>query len=468
MTISKLNDNFNEALEINNLTVIDQLSNGIMLNANNVLIAGTLSVGSDSEALQSSYTAPAAVFSISNPDSFAQIAFKNTAGGTSSSTDFIAYANNGDDNSGYIDMGITSNNFYDPAFIITGANDGYIFMGAPKPAHTIAKATITNGIATIITTDKHNFANNSVVRIETLSAVAGLQYSSYFSCNIVNIINEYTFALDTASTTLIASNLNNLAQAYQPSGTGNLVIATDATGSTNNIILAAGGLATDTGQVTITSDGYLYLTNGNIKTKDTAVASTNSSGLLFQTGNATGTTSNSGSVTIDAGTATGTKGSILIGTTNTPTITIGRTTGVTTTINGTTIPASSTLLTAASTPAAGTTTTAAAGLGYMGMPQNATTTGAATIAASDAGKHIYSTATRTITIDSNANLALPIGTTITFIAAAGATVTISITTDTLLLAGTGTTGSRTLAPYGMATAVKIAATTWIISGNGLT
>jgi len=119
------------------------------------------------------------------------------------------------------------------------------------------------------------------------------------------------------------------------------------------------------------------------------------------------------------------------------------------------------------TPAAGTTTTAATGAGYMGLPQNSTTTGSYTIAAADAGKHIYSTATRTVTIDSNANLALPIGTAITFIAATGVTVTIAITTDTMYLAGTGTTGSRTLAAFGMATAVKVSSTEWIISGSGL-
>jgi len=38
----------------------------------------------------------------------------------------------------------------------------------------------------------------------------------------------------------------------------------------------------------------------------------------------------------------------------------------------------------------------------------------------------------------------------------------------MYLAGTGTTGTRTLAQYGMATAVKITSTSWIISGNGLT
>jgi hypothetical protein len=104
----------------------------------------------------------------------------------------------------------------------------------------------------------------------------------------------------------------------------------------------------------------------------------------------------------------------------------------------------------------------------MGIPQNATTTGAYTVLAADAGKHIYASATRTVTINSNANLALPIGTTLTFIAGSGATMTIAITTDTMYLAGPGTTGSRTLAPFGIATAVKLTSTTWIISGNGLT
>jgi hypothetical protein len=116
-----------------------------------------------------------------------------------------------------------------------------------------------------------------------------------------------------------------------------------------------------------------------------------------------------------------------------------------------------------------TTTTAARGAGYMGVPQStAATTGAYTITAADAGEHIYSTATRTITIPANASVAFPVGTAISFIAATGTTVTIAITTDTLLLGGAGTTGSRTLAPFGMATAIKITSTSWIISGNGLT
>lgn len=91
----------------------------------------------------------------------------------------------------------------------------------------------------------------------------------------------------------------------------------------------------------------------------------------------------------------------------------------------------------------------------------------------DSGKHILhpsaDTTARTFTIDSNANVAYTIGTAITFVNQASAgVVTIAITSDTMRLAGAGTTGSRTLAANGIATALKITATEWIISGTGLT
>lgn len=140
-----------------------------------------------------------------------------------------------------------------------------------------------------------------------------------------------------------------------------------------------------------------------------------------------------------------------------------------TSINATVIPSSAgTVLTTTSTPSAPATATAASNFGYVGMPQVSTATGLS-LSATHAGKHIYTTATgQTHTIPANGSTALEVGTTIVFVNPASVTTTIAITTDTLLLAGTGTTGSRTLAPYGMATALKIASTTWIISGNGLT
>ena len=91
---------------------------------------------------------------------------------------------------------------------------------------------------------------------------------------------------------------------------------------------------------------------------------------------------------------------------------------------------------------------------------------------SDAGKHIYhpsaDTTARTITIPANASVAYPIGSALTFVNdnAAGA-LTIAITSDTLRWAGDGGTGSRTLNPNGIATALKITATSWMINGTGL-
>ena len=109
-------------------------------------------------------------------------------------------------------------------------------------------------------------------------------------------------------------------------------------------------------------------------------------------------------------------------------------------------------------------------VGYTGMPGNSQTAAYTTVAA-DAGKVILHPISdnnaRTFTIDSNTNVAYPVGAVITFVNMIN-TVTIAITSDTMYLAGAGTTGSRTLAAYGVATAIKVTSTSWIVSGNGLT
>lgn len=105
-------------------------------------------------------------------------------------------------------------------------------------------------------------------------------------------------------------------------------------------------------------------------------------------------------------------------------------------------------------------------VGFRGIPQNSQAS-TYELVLGDAGKHIYETGSGTITIPANSSVAFPIGTAVTFVNAASA-ISIAITTDTMRLAPAGTTGTRTLAAYGMATAVKVAATEWRISGSGLT
>jgi hypothetical protein len=110
-------------------------------------------------------------------------------------------------------------------------------------------------------------------------------------------------------------------------------------------------------------------------------------------------------------------------------------------------------------------------VGFRNAPVNSQSA-AYTLVLADAGKVILHPSTdanaRTFTIPANSSVAYAVGTVLTFVNMTSQVVTIAITTDTLYLAGTGTTGSRSLAQYGMATAVKLTSTTWLINGSGLT
>jgi hypothetical protein len=73
-------------------------------------------------------TNPALVVRFDNgqtEDSFAQIAFQNDD--PTSSTDIIAYMDNGDDAEGWVGMGIAGSGFNDQTYGITAPGDGYIF-----------------------------------------------------------------------------------------------------------------------------------------------------------------------------------------------------------------------------------------------------------------------------------------------------------------------------------------------------
>ena len=108
-------------------------------------------------------------------------------------------------------------------------------------------------------------------------------------------------------------------------------------------------------------------------------------------------------------------------------------------------------------------------VGFRGIPIKSITSNYATVA-SDAGITLLhpstDTASRTLTIASHSSVPYPNGTAITFINDSSSSITIACG-NTMVWAGVGTTGSRILAQYGMATAVKISSTRWYIGGAGL-
>lgn len=137
-----------------------------------------LPVGAGATAFETSAgLSDAVVIAAGTSAGFVQNALVNLGTGISSSADYIAYAGEGDNVSGWIDMGITNAAFNDPTYGVTGAHDGYIFMSAPSGT----------------------------------------------------------------------------------TGAGNLVIATDNTGTQNKIILAAGGLGTGNEQLIVTPNQNVHI-----------------------------------------------------------------------------------------------------------------------------------------------------------------------------------------------------------------
>ena len=105
------------------------------------------------------------------------------------------------------------------------------------------------------------------------------------------------------------------------------------------------------------------------------------------------------------------------------------------------------------------------------VPQNSQSANY-TLALTDAGGHIFhpsaDTTARVWTIPANASVNFRIGATLSFVNQnAAGIITLAITSDTMRLAVLGTTGSRTLAPNGICTALKVTATEWLVSGSGV-
>jgi hypothetical protein len=242
---------------------------------------------------------------------------------------------------------------------------------------------------------------------------------------------------------------------WAAAGTGS-VTSVAGTGTVNGISLSG----------TVTTSGSLTL-GGTLSGVNLASQVT---GTLPAANGGTGVANNAAMTVTGSGNFAYTR--TLTGTTN---VTFP-TTGTLATLAGTETLSNKTLTAPAlGTPASGTlsscTVDGTNSVGFLNIPQNSQSA-AYTLVLADAGKHIFHPSTdanaRTFTIPANSSVAYPIGTAITFINMTSQVVTIAITTDTMYLSSAGTTGSRSLAQYGSATAIKMNSTSWLISGSGLT
>jgi len=107
-------------------------------------------------------------------------------------------------------------------------------------------------------------------------------------------------------------------------------------------------------------------------------------------------------------------------------------------------------------------------IGYLNIPQvSASNT---TLAATDAGKHYYSTTAGnfTLTIPNNATTSFATGTAISIVVQAAGNILVNAASGvTLYMAGNSTAANRVVGGYGMATLMKVASDTWFINGTGV-
>ena len=227
----------------------------------NAEVDGILYVGPLAEEFEvdATLTGAAAVIQTSgDPASFSQVAFTNQE--PTSSTDIIAYANNGNDGAGWIDMGITGSEFEQAEFGITGKNDGYLFVKAPdKLVANISNKALTNNVATLTTSAAHGFTSGFQVLVTGVDATFNGTYTITGTTS-----NTFTYAKTAANVTSASSSGGTATSA---TGDGNLVIATGGNGDKGKIIFGAGGFDSGVSQMEIDATTGVDI---NIETSSTS------------------------------------------------------------------------------------------------------------------------------------------------------------------------------------------------------
>ena len=232
---------------------------------------------------------------------------------------------------------------------------------------------------------------------------------------------------------------------------------------------SSGNLSSCTNVPVNQATGVLPVANGGTNSSSAGIAAFNNI-TGYTAAGATGTTSTNLVFSTSPTLTTPTLGVASATSINKVAITAPATSATLTIADGKTLTSSNTITLAGTDATTMTFPPTSSSIGYLNIPQvgGAAKTGNYTGVLADSGQMAVMNATSlTYTIPANGSVAYPIGTVLTIVNTFAGNLSIAITTDTMTIAGTTTTGTRTLAQNGVATAIKVTSTSWLISGLGL-
>jgi hypothetical protein len=336
-------------------------------------------------------------------------------------------------------------------------------------------ALFTNNASTTLSADITSSATS--FNVTSGAAFPVLSGGDYFYCTLVNSSNAFEIVKVTARAS--GSNTFTVVRAQE----GTTAIAFTAAATKVELRPTAAGLnskfdkdgGTVTGATTFSANVTLVGTTLTIPSTLSVSGGTANytvglqlAGSTVTTAASTATFTNKTFDTAGTGNVLKVNGNSVTASAGTAVITVPNTSGTLATLANAETFTNKTItgLKAASTINDKDTSGTAYAIGFKEVPQNARTA-TYTLVLEDSGKHISIT-TGGVTIPANGTVAFPIGTAIVVYNNSSASQTITITTDTLYLAGTATTGTRTLAQRGIATIMKVDTAAWVITGAGLT
>ena len=206
------------------------------------------------------YTAlPTTVFQMTgNVNTYAQVNFQNLNSGTKASTDLVLTADNGNDTDGFIDLGINSSTFADPAYPGFYPNDGYLVHHTATGAGNLVIFSHESGSAIKLHVGEYGDSNvrvtvtNTGLRVNTATASTSTESGALLVDGGIGIKGN-----------IHAAAINSTPIGNTNPSTGSFTYLTATTGLSTANAVVTGGYAQNLANITATDSTF---TNGLVTT----------------------------------------------------------------------------------------------------------------------------------------------------------------------------------------------------------